>query len=103
MPELKPAAELAALGAAQPYPNDSPQYREARKRLLAEEIELRRHAERVAKMRRELPLGGEAPAFRIEDEEGRVLGLQDLFGKHDTLITYFWMYGPQRKRPCPMC
>jgi predicted dithiol-disulfide oxidoreductase (DUF899 family) len=19
------------------------------------------------------------------------------------LITYFWMYGPQRERPCPMC
>jgi predicted dithiol-disulfide oxidoreductase (DUF899 family) len=103
MPELKPAAELAALGAAQPYPNDSAEYRKARERLLAEEIELRRHAERVARMRRELPPGGEALDFRIEDEEGKVLSLGDLFGAHDTLITYFWMYGPQRKRPCPMC
>ena len=29
--------------------------------------------------------------------------LADLFGRHDTLVTYFWMYGPQRERPCPMC
>ena len=103
MPELKPASQLAALGAARPYPNDSAEYRKARERLLAEEIELRRFAERVAKMRRELPLGGEALDFRIEDEEGKTLTLADLFGRHDTLITYFWMYGPQRKRPCPMC
>ncbi|MBJ6123651.1 DUF899 family protein [Sphingomonas sp. BT553] len=27
----------------------------------------------------------------------------DLFDGKDTLITYFWMYGPERERPCPMC
>ncbi len=21
----------------------------------------------------------------------------------NTLVAYFWMYGPERKRPCPMC
>ncbi len=34
---------------------------------------------------------------------GDEVGLADLFGEHDTLITYFWMYGPDRDRPCPMC
>ncbi len=29
--------------------------------------------------------------------------LADLFDGHDTLVTYFWMYGPERERPCPMC
>ena len=29
--------------------------------------------------------------------------LGDLFGKDNTLVTYFWMYGPQRERPCLMC
>ena len=29
--------------------------------------------------------------------------MSDLFGTHDTLVTYQWMYGPERKRPCPMC
>ena len=103
MPDLKPASELAASALQRPYPNDDPAYRRARVRLLEEEIELRRHIERVAEMRRALPLGGEAPRYEFKDENGRAVGLADLFGKHDTLITYFWMYGPQRERPCPMC
>ena len=102
MSALKPAAELAA-SASKPYPNDSAEYRRARTALLAEEIELRRHIERVAAQRRALPPGGEARDYRLRDESGRTVGLADLFGKHDTLITYFWMYGPQRERPCPMC
>jgi predicted dithiol-disulfide oxidoreductase (DUF899 family) len=102
MPALKPAAELAA-AASKPYPNDSDEYREARKRLLAEEIELRRHIARVAEMRRELPLGGEPPDYQFKDENDKTVKLADMFGEHDTLVTYFWMYGPQRERPCPMC
>jgi len=50
---LKPAAELAAK-ASKSFPNDSAEYRKARAALLAEEIELRRHAERVAEQRRAL-------------------------------------------------
>lgn len=104
MPDtLKDAATLAA-EAAHPYPNDSAAYRAARAALLAEEIELRRHIERVAAMRRALPPGGEPGRdYRFLDEQGRELGLADLFGQHDTLVSYFWMYGPQRERPCPMC
>lgn len=102
MQTLKPAAELAA-AVSQPYPNDSAHYREARVRLLTEEIELRRHVERVAAMRRSLPPGGEAPDYAFKDEAGATLTWADLFGRHDTLVTYFWMYGPQRARPCPMC
>ncbi len=102
MLELKPAAELAE-HSAKPYPNDSAAYREARTALLAEEVELRRHIERVARLRRQLPLGGEAPTYEFLDEQGKTVGLADLFGGHDTLVTYFWMYGPERERPCPMC
>ena len=29
--------------------------------------------------------------------------LADLFGEHDTLIVYSYMFGPQREAPCPMC
>ena len=39
-------------------PNESAEYRAARTALLAEEIELRRHIERVAAQRRALPQGG---------------------------------------------
>jgi predicted dithiol-disulfide oxidoreductase (DUF899 family) len=102
MTALKPAPELAA-DASRPYPNDSAEYRRARTALLAEEIELRRHIERVAALRRALPLGGAAPDHAFLDETGRTVRLADLFGRHDTLITYFWMFGPERARPCPMC
>ena len=102
MATLQPAAELAA-GARQPYPGESAEYGRARTALLAEEIELRRHIERVAAMRRALPPGGVAKDYRFLDQDGRELGLADLFGEHDTLVSYFWMFGPQRERPCPMC
>src|SRR5947207_9032639 len=102
MDVLKPAGKLAA-EASKPYPNDSAEYRAARTALLAEEIELRRHIERVAALRRALPPGGEARAYRFVDENGKTISLADMFDGHDTLITYFWMYGPERARPCPMC
>lgn len=101
--KLRPAAELARL-ASKPYPNDGAEYRKARTALLVEEIELRRRIERVAALRRDLPPGGEVdPGFRFLDADGKEHGLADLFGRHDTLVSYFWMYGPQRERPCPMC
>ena len=102
MPDLKPAAEMAAAG-SKPFPNESEAYRRARTALLAEEIELRRHISRVAEMRRALPPGGVAKDYRFLDADGKELGLGDLFGRHDTIFTYFWMFGPQRERPCPMC
>jgi predicted dithiol-disulfide oxidoreductase (DUF899 family) len=55
---LIPAAEIAAKNKAH-FPNESPEYRKARNALLAEEIGLRRHIERVAALRRALPLGGQ--------------------------------------------
>ncbi|HWI85987.1 MAG TPA: DUF899 family protein [Sphingomonas sp.] len=103
MVDLKPASEMAAAVDIR-FPNESPEYRAARTALLAEEIELRRHIERVAEMRRALPAGGAVSAdFRFVDENGSDVGLIDMFGPHDTLITYHWMFGPQRERPCPMC
>jgi predicted dithiol-disulfide oxidoreductase (DUF899 family) len=99
---LRPAAELAR-EVSKPYPNDSAEYRAARTALLAEEIELRRHITRVAEQRRRLPPGGEARDYRFLDEDGATVTLADMFGDHDALVTYFWMYGPQRERPCPMC
>jgi predicted dithiol-disulfide oxidoreductase (DUF899 family) len=50
-----------------------------------------------------LPPGGEVlPTYRFESEDGLVT-LAQMFGDHDTLIVYNWMFGPQRERPCPMC
>jgi predicted dithiol-disulfide oxidoreductase (DUF899 family) len=99
---LAPAAELAAKNNAH-FPNESPEYRQARNTLLAEEIELRRHIERVAALRRALPLGGGIPEdYRFEGHDGAVR-LSQLFGDKDTLVIYSMMLGPQRERACPMC
>ena len=99
---LKPAREMAEAHKAR-WPGESDEYRGARNALLAEEIELRRQIQRVAEHRRALPPGGVAKDYRFLDADGNELGLIDLFGAHDTLFTYFWMFGPQRERPCPMC
>lgn len=99
---LVPAAELAARNPAR-FPNESDAYRAARNALLAEEIELRRHIERVSEQRRGLPPGGEVTGdFRFEGADGPV-GFAELFGDKDTLVAYSFMYGPERDRPCPMC
>ena len=44
-----------------------------------------------------------AKDYRFLDAGGNEIGLVDLFARHDTLFAYFWMYGPERARPCPMC
>jgi predicted dithiol-disulfide oxidoreductase (DUF899 family) len=99
---LTPASELANRNAVR-MPNESAHYRSARNALLAEEIELRRHIERVAAMRRALPPGGEARGdYRFEGVNGAV-DLAGLFGDKQTLVVYSYMFGPERERPCPMC
>jgi predicted dithiol-disulfide oxidoreductase (DUF899 family) len=100
---LIPAPQLAAKRRAA-FPGESRAYAEARQGLLAAEIELRRHLQRVSEQRRALPPGPVIEkGYRFIDRNGAEVGLVDLFGEHDTLVTYFWMYGPQRARPCPMC
>jgi predicted dithiol-disulfide oxidoreductase (DUF899 family) len=99
---LTPAIALARRNTAR-FPNESAEYRQAREALLAKEIELRRHIERVAAQRRALPPGGQVTKdYRFEGERGPV-NLAALFGDKQTLVTYSYMFGPQRDRPCPMC
>jgi predicted dithiol-disulfide oxidoreductase (DUF899 family) len=99
---LVPAQQLVATNRAH-YPNESAEYRAARNALLVEEIELRRHIERVAGQRRALPPGGQlAKNVEFVSESGPT-SLSSLFGEKDTLMLYSMMYGPQRKAPCPSC
>jgi len=101
-PALVSAVELAKRSAFR-FPGESVEYREARQALLAEEIELRRHIERVAQQRRALPLGPEVrKEYRFDGENGPV-DLTALFGDKQSLVVYTYMFGPQRERPCPMC
>ena len=110
------------------FPGESAEYREARDRLLAAEIELRRQTEAVAAARRALPPGGDVPedyVFQGGGADGGPAGvrLSELFepGK-DSLLIYSFMFprdrhddtpGPVRERetaklpldegPCPSC
>jgi len=100
--QLKPARELAKKNEVR-FPNESNEYRRARDALLAEEIELRRHIERVAEQRRALPPGGIVPKeYRFEGENGPAV-FSSLFGDKRTLAIYSYMFGPKRSQPCPMC
>src|ERR1700716_3019585 len=99
---LIPATELARNNPVR-FPHESAGYRAARTALLAEEIGLRRHIERVAAQRRALPPGGEVTGdYRFEGEDGPT-DIAGLFGRKQSLVAYSYMFGLQRERPCPMC
>jgi len=92
------------------FPGETSRYRTARNKLLAAETDLRRHVERVARMRRRLPLGGLVPQDYVFDEMPpdrdtvRHVKLSELFqDKLDTLLLYSYMFGPKMQQPCPMC
>jgi predicted dithiol-disulfide oxidoreductase (DUF899 family) len=90
------------------YPNESPQYRAARNALLDDEIALRAQIEAVAAKRRALPPGGEVSTDYVFERIGKTflpepVKMSELFGPHDTLILYSFMYGPEREQPCPGC
>jgi predicted dithiol-disulfide oxidoreductase (DUF899 family) len=95
------------------FPGESDAYRRARNELLQAEINLRRHVEKVAALRRELPADGEIPEDYVFDEGAADINdahtawqvtLSQLFqpGK-DTLVLYSFMFGPIMKAACPMC
>jgi predicted dithiol-disulfide oxidoreductase (DUF899 family) len=91
------------------FPGESASYRTARNQLLAEETKLRRQVERVAAQRRALPRGGELQqdyVFERADADGRAqtVKMSELFERgKNTLAIYSFMFGPERKRPCPGC
>ena len=100
--KLTPATELARKNGVR-LPNESDEYRRARDELLAEEIELRRHIERVAEQRRAMPPGGAVSkpyrfeGYRFEGENGPSV-FSKLFGDKQTLAVYSYMYGPKREQ-----
>jgi predicted dithiol-disulfide oxidoreductase (DUF899 family) len=89
--------------AALKFPNETKQYRTARKKLLDAELALRRQVEKVAAMRRKLPPGGEVAEDYVFTGERGPVKLSELFERGNTLVAYSFMYGPQMKNACPMC
>ncbi|MDF6043293.1 DUF899 domain-containing protein [Streptomyces sp. JH14] len=88
-------------------------YVSAREELRQAEVELMRHRERVADLRRRLPPGPvvddyvfeEGPAdLQAGDAPVKTVRLSELFtGPGRDLVVYHFMYGKQQTDPCPMC
>jgi predicted dithiol-disulfide oxidoreductase (DUF899 family) len=87
------------------FPGESARYRTARDKLLLAERGLRKQVEQVARLRRELPLGGAiAQDYVFEEGAAQPVRLSELFREGcDTLALYSFMFGPAMKQPCPMC
>lgn len=95
-------------------PGESDEYRRRRDELLAAEVALKDQRERVAELRRGLPLGGRVPQdYRFQEgpadlgdttAAGHEVRLSELFapGK-DELIVIHYMFGAASEKPCPMC
>ena len=88
------------------WPNEPTGYREQRQQLLEAESALRSQMEAVARLRRNLPLGGIAGSdYRFIDvQSGASIALSDLFeADKDTLLAYNLMYKDEDTHPCVMC
>ncbi len=93
--------------------NESADYRARREELRLAEIDLMRHRERVAELRRRLPQGPpvedyvfqEGPAdLSAGDSPVRTVRLTKLFSSPDRpLVLYHLMLGKKQTSPCPMC
>ncbi len=86
---------------------ESDRYREVRDRIQEEERALRDQRERVASLRRELPLDtafDDVELEEIRDGQRRALRLSELFtDRQRPLILMHFMYGKKQATPCPMC
>lgn len=93
--------------------NESPEYLKKREELRLAEIELMRHQENVAHLRRQLPPGPvvqdyaflEGPAnLDAGDEPVRTVRMSELFtAPGRSLVIYHFMYGKKNNTACPMC
>jgi predicted dithiol-disulfide oxidoreductase (DUF899 family) len=93
--------------------NESAEYLAGREELRLAEIDLMRQRERVAELRRALPVGAiledytftEGPS-RLDagDEPVSTVRLSELFSALTRpLVIYHFMYGKKQANPCPMC
>ena len=82
---------------------ETAEYGKRREELRQAEIALKEQRERVAALRRALPLTTEVPDHLFRDASGD-LRLSSLFEDPDkTLVLMHFMYGKKQERPCPMC
>jgi predicted dithiol-disulfide oxidoreductase (DUF899 family) len=74
----------------------------ARLKLLAEEKELTRRGDELARRRQELPWVPVDKAYRFDTDDGSA-SLDALFRGRSQLLVYHFMFGPDWKAGCPSC
>ncbi len=93
--------------------NESAAYLTKREELRLAEVELMRHRERVAELRRNLPQGAALEDYAFDEGPAtldagdipiRTIRMSALFTAPDRpLVVYHLMYGKRQTKPCPMC
>jgi predicted dithiol-disulfide oxidoreductase (DUF899 family) len=78
------------------------EWQAARDELLAEEKELTRRGDELARKRRELPWVPVEEDYRFETDDG-TKSLAELFDGRSQLLIYHFMFGPDYEGGCPVC
>jgi predicted dithiol-disulfide oxidoreductase (DUF899 family) len=78
------------------------QWQAAREELLAEEKELTRRSDELARKRRDLPWVPVEKDYSFETEAG-TKSLAELFDGRSQLLIYHFMFGPTYEAGCPVC
>jgi predicted dithiol-disulfide oxidoreductase (DUF899 family) len=78
------------------------EYDAAREKLLAEEKELTRRSDELARKRRELPWVPVEKDYSFETAAG-TKSLAELFDGRSQLLIYHFMFGPSYEAGCPVC
>jgi predicted dithiol-disulfide oxidoreductase (DUF899 family) len=78
------------------------EYQAARDQLLAEEKELTRRSDDLARKRRELPWVAVGKEYSFDTVDGSKT-LVDLFAGRSQLLVYHFMFGPPYDAGCPVC
>lgn len=78
------------------------EWQAARDELLAEEKELTRRSDELARKRRELPWVPVEREYSFETAQG-TKSLAELFDGRSQLLVYHFMFGPEYEAGCPVC
>jgi predicted dithiol-disulfide oxidoreductase (DUF899 family) len=74
----------------------------ARKKLLAKEKKFTRERDAINRLRRALPWEKMEKRYIFDSPDGKE-SLADLFGQHDQLLVYHFMFAPDWKEGCAHC
>src|SRR5258705_8322832 len=74
----------------------------ARRKLLAKEKQFTRQRDALTRLRQQLPWEKVEKEYIFDGPEGKE-SLADLFGKHNQLLVYHFMFAPDWKEGCAHC